>query len=285
MSRRKDGDETWFRLIEWTKGQKPAERMAAMILMAEGFEKVDPSHPLGGPDGKKDVLCDKDNISFIVACYFPRGQKSYSEIKNKFIDDSKGVDMNNVEGMIFFTNQEIKLSERKKLKKLLKYDVEIYHLDRVANLLNQPINYGYRHEFLDIEMTMEEYMSYTALQETKLDAILDLVQNLNDKYTQYKDDDSYTDSRSDDEVGAAIDELFNKIWYDRHLNLRYRVEAKGEYCNPEIWEGALKAAKRVEEKYGIENLGPWDDFEWGMMNGKLSALRWFFGDEWDMLDT
>jgi len=50
-------------------------------------------------------------------------------------------------------------------------------------------------------------------------------------------------------------------------------------------EGALRAAVRAEEKFSLDNLGPWDDFEWGMINGKLSALRWVLGDEWDMLDT
>jgi hypothetical protein len=52
-----------------------------------------------------------------------------------------------------------------------------------------------------------------------------------------------------------------------------------------IWAGALEAAKKTEEEVGRENLGPWNDFEWGMINGKLSALRWVTGDNWDMLDT
>jgi hypothetical protein len=50
-----------------------------------------------------------------------------------------------------------------------------------------------------------------------------------------------------------------------------------------ILKGAIKSAKLVENKY--EDTGPWSDFEWGMINGKLSALRWVLGDEWDMLDT
>ena len=51
------------------------------------------------------------------------------------------------------------------------------------------------------------------------------------------------------------------------------------------WKLAQEAARRTEAEIGIENLGPWSDFEWGMVNGKLSALRWVLGDDWDMLDT
>jgi hypothetical protein len=27
------------------------------------------------------------------------------------------------------------------------------------------------------------------------------------------------------------------------------------------------------------------DWHWGFVSGKLLALRWVLGDEWDMLDT
>ena len=66
-------DETWHRLIEWTKGQAPSERLAAQILVHEGFSSLDPSHPLGGPDGGKDAMANKDGLRFAMAVYFPRG--------------------------------------------------------------------------------------------------------------------------------------------------------------------------------------------------------------------
>lgn len=96
--------------------------------------------------------------------------------------------------------------------------------------------------------------------------------------------------------------LFRQVWYNRHMNLRLEIErgdvrivTKKEFeeldgYRPEVvvdtvWQSALKAARKTEDEVGRELLGPWDDFEWGMINGKLSAIRWVLGDEWDTLDT
>lgn len=91
--------------------------------------------------------------------------------------------------------------------------------------------------------------------------------------------------RKIEEIVEAEEEYFSKVWYNRHQLLKEAVESGQRNVVPNIWKGALKSAKRVEAKYGKKNLGPWDDFEWGMISGKLSTLRWVLGEEWDMLDS
>lgn len=286
--RRTDGDETWNRLREWTKGQKAAERLAGHILSSEGYKSIDPSHPLGGRDGVRDIVCIKDNVQYIGAAYFPRGQKTFKTIQDKFYVDLKGVAINKANGIAFVTNQEISLAERKKLMSVnLDISIEIFHLERLVNILNNPTNYGVRLEFLDISITSEEQLAYFAERDKDFLELSKKLNRLADDlfYNSEQESFSITEGRNEEEIVQTIDELLEKVWYDRHMNLRYRVDNGKEEVHPEIWEGALKSAERILEKYGEENLGPWSDFEWGMLNGKLSTLRWILGDEWDMLDT
>ena len=116
-------------------------------------------------------------------------------------------------------------------------------------------------------------------------------------------EESYSEEpRSLSEILVAEHLLEKQVWYTRHMSRRFRVAngdvrlvTPAEFAKLDgyqadaiangIWEGALAAAKKTEKELGRDQLGPWDDFEWGMINGKLSALRWVLGDEWDMLDT
>lgn len=100
------------------------------------------------------------------------------------------------------------------------------------------------------------------------------------------------------EILEQIDMFIEKVWFNRHCvreeaiaDGRIKLIPADQYTEykagtiiSDVWEGALAAAEAVEKRYPGE-LGPWTDFEWGMLNGKLSALRWVLGDEWDMLDT
>ena len=47
------------------------------------------------------------------------------------------------------------------------------------------------------------------------------------------------------------------------------------------------AQRRIEEQYGVEELmkNVESDWAWGFLSGKVSAIRWVLGYEWDMLDS
>ncbi len=75
--------------------------------------------------------------------------------------------------------------------------------------------------------------------------------------------------RNDNDILAEYKELWDKIWYIRNL---IRIERDGGEISD--------AMKKVEEKYGKDNLG-WDDVEWGIMQGKMATLAWVMGSDWD----
>jgi len=161
--RQYSGDETADVLINWTKDPKTAERLAACILKIENYSEIDPSHPLGGRDGKKDLLCKKGDKKFVVGVYFPRKQQTYKTIEKKLLQDNSGVATNKVDSLIFFTNQYLTVGEKTKLVSASKNsDTEIFHREKIALTLNSPVGYGVRLEFLDIELSKSEQLSYFA---------------------------------------------------------------------------------------------------------------------------
>lgn len=117
---------------------------------------------------------------------------------------------------------------------------------------------------------------------------------------EFEEEEIEFEPRSGSEIFNVSEELALRIWYDRHQLTRQKIEAGEIRIIPDaefdiktanktitqsIWKGAQVSARRVEKKFGKANLGPWTKFEWGMLNGKLSALRWCLGFEWDVLDS
>ena len=94
--------------------------------------------------------------------------------------------------------------------------------------------------------------------------------------------------RSDNDILAMYDEFWDKVWWNRHMVWIEKIE-RGDVSitgdQQAILDKAKLKAREIENRYGRDNLG-WDDFEWGLISGRLSALAWVMGAEWnESLDT
>jgi len=178
-ARSRDGRETWRRLLEWDKDSAAAERLAGQVLRLDGYRAIDPVHPLGGPDGLKDIVCERAATKWVAAAYFPRGQQSVKDMTDKLLHDVGGVAANGAAGLAFVTNQEVRLAERRALADACgSASLDLLHLERVSSILDAPQSYGVRLEFLDIEMTKEEQLAFIASRDSVLEGMSDTINTL-----------------------------------------------------------------------------------------------------------
>jgi hypothetical protein len=173
-------DTTIASLQNWTEAQKVPERLCAAILHLENYKNLEPSHPTGGPDSGKDLICNKDNKKFIGAVSFNRDVQPFTKVKNKFKKDLLAASKHEPDGIIFFTNQRISITERKSLSDLTKNEmiVEVYDLERIAGILSTPKGYGVRLEYLHIEMSIDEQVSFFAERDVEINKLNNTLKEL-----------------------------------------------------------------------------------------------------------
>lgn len=162
-------------LRDWRFGSIQAERLCAGLLQISGYSDIDPQATLGGPDGKKDILARRGGRLFVAAVYFPSTQPAFSVIREKFIQDRKGVASNHASGLIFFINQYLTVGQRAALQAVGGPADEIFHLERMRHLLDSPIGYGLRLEYLRRPMSPEEQAAFFSA--NRQDAIHQLLRN------------------------------------------------------------------------------------------------------------
>lgn len=117
-----------------------------------------------------------------------------------------------------------------------------------------------------------------------------LENHFSDEFTEISEETEFLhdDPRTLEEILEAEEEFFDKVWYVRSVVTS--DEAVARYPD-DIREGMFKARARIEAKYGRRELqkpigrGHDKAWEYGYINGKLAALRWVLGSEWDFLDT
>ncbi|MFA6072153.1 MAG: PIN domain-containing protein [Janthinobacterium sp.] len=265
---------------------------------------------LGDEDSKTAVLAQLDNIDFKIPGLGDLAASSISRIESLL----KG-------GVIIETSPDIKLrAAQRAINKQAPFHrgknsfndailIETYH-DCVMNEGVGDVTFAFvshnvtdfSHPFGNNKSPHPDFASYFS--EPKSSYFIKLaeaIQQIDPELVSdlMLDHEWLEEPRSLSDIIESVTELTDKVWYNRHQNLRYRIDMgqikvvtkyKGNKYDSDvilkdIFIGAKNAAKSMERNYKKKNLGPWDDFEWGMINGKLSALRWVLGEDWDSLDT
>ena len=161
------------RLRSYLNANQPArERMCLALLGLEPLlSGLQPVRPMGGPDGGKDIEGVWNNRLFYAGIGFRNNACDSSDDKrwaiNKCKSDLASAKKNkpDIDQFIFLTNVDLTPGEREEIVQYayeLKFiNIDIYYRERLRVLLdNNPAGYPIRLQYLNIEMSGEEQISF-----------------------------------------------------------------------------------------------------------------------------
>ena len=100
----------------------------------------------------------------------------------------------------------------------------------------------------------------------------------------FKHDVSVSTLRRVSDILGAESALTDALWYGRKPDHDQPVL---DSWPADVVAGMRAAMRQMEEQYGRDELIKHTESEWawGFLSGKISAIRWVLGYEWDMLDS
>lgn len=226
-------EKTEYKLLNWRGDSTNAERMCADILIMQDYDSVDPQSPLGGPDGTKDILCKKGGWTYVGAVFFAPTFNTYARIKKKFIGDLKGVSKNNMDGIIFLTNQKLTPTNKKNLTTLAKgKNAKCIILDNEAirGLLDSPLGFPIRLQHLKIKLNKSEQISFFTKQQNKIPQLLDfyssnIIKSLSKKIDECCDKNNSPQQQRENKIDDLID------FAQRTVDALSKLEPKSDKSN------------------------------------------------------
>jgi len=218
------------RLKSWLdSNQVQRERLCVNLLpLFDNYSKVEPRRPKGGPDQGRDIQAYYNGNKVFGGVGFKNSANDSSQhkkwAKRKFKEDLKAAkeELKSLDSFVFFTNVDLTPKEIEDLKKYaFSNDIlhcEIFYRERLRQILDSIIGYGLRLQYLGIEMSQEEQVSF-----------VEMIGNKNKK---------------------ELDEIRQRnIQIDSKIN---RLEFLNEYFKPTI---GLRLLIILKEKFTAKDLG------------------------------
>ena len=81
-----------------------------------------------------------------------------------------------------------------------------------------------------------------------------------------------------------LDYMAQELCITRYFDIKDIIENGEEASDPVILSNIPEIKKKIKIKKS-NNILCKDEFEWGMLFGKICALEWVLGSEWDSLDS